>query len=77
MIRNTLRTTVTDLIPDYAIDEKDWRAPIIESLTQPSTSTNARQLKDFTIIEGQLYYRVGGGILARAVSEEEARVELE
>lgn len=55
VIRNTLQATATDFIPNHAIDEKDWRAPIVKSLTRPSSSINVKQLKDFTIIEGQFY----------------------
>lgn len=56
VIRNTLRATATSFVPDHTIDEKDWRAPVIESLTRPSSSTDVNELKDFTIIGRQLYY---------------------
>lgn len=77
VIRKTLRATTTDLIPDHALSEEDWRTSIVENLTQPSSWTDTRQLEDFTLIEGQLYYRGSGGILAPAISEEEGKVELE
>lgn len=77
VIKKTLRATSTDFIPDQAIDERGWRKPIIWNLLQPSSSTDTKELRDFTIIEGQLYYRDNGGILARAILKDDANAELE
>lgn len=70
VIRNALRATATDFIPDQAIDERNWQKPVIQNLLQPSSSTTVKEFKDFTIIKEQLYYRGNGGILSRAISED-------
>lgn len=77
VIRSTLRATTTKFMPEQDIDERDWQKSVIQNLLQPSSSTTAKEVKDFTIIEGELYYRGCGGILARAISDDEAKTELE
>lgn len=50
---------------------------IIQKLLQPSSSVIARELKDFALKNGELYYRGSGGVLSRAISKVEAKTELE
>ena len=38
---------------------------------------NIKELKDYTLIEGELYRRLPGGILSRCISEEEGKLKLE
>lgn len=66
-----------DLIPDQIVDERDWWKSVIDNLLHPFYSTNMKELKDFTIIEGQLYYCDTRGILALAILEDESKEELE
>lgn len=58
LIKNTLRATAADLLPDQTIDERYWRRLIIQNLLQPSSSMNAKELKDFMIVEGSFIIEV-------------------
>lgn len=56
VIKKSLRATATKLIPEVPIEEQDWCASIIQKLTQPSSSVVARELKDFFLINDNLYF---------------------
>ena len=38
---------------------------------------NIKELKDYTLIEGELYRRLPGGILSRCINEKEEKLKLE
>jgi ribonuclease HI len=57
-------------------DQEDWRAPIKAKLMSPADTADLREIKDYTLISGDLYRRLPGGVLARCVSLEEARERL-
>ena len=38
---------------------------------------NIKELKDYTLIEGELYRRLPGGILSRCINEKEGKLKLE
>ena len=38
---------------------------------------NIKELKDYTLIEGELYRRLPGGILSRCINEKERKLRLE
>ena len=38
---------------------------------------NIKELKDYTLIEGELYRRLLGGILSRCINEKEGKLKLE
>lgn len=63
----------TELIPEVLIEEQDWHASVIQKLAQPSSSVTAREFKDFVLRNGELYFRGSGGVLARAISKDEAK----
>lgn len=73
----TLQATATDLIPASIINEQDWRVTIIRNLTRPSPVMVTEDLKDFTIVNGELYYQYTGGVMTRACSMVEAKEELQ
>lgn len=73
----TLRATATELILEVLIEKEDWRTPIIEKFSQPSSSAAARELKDFVLRNGELYYRGSGGVLARVISKEQGKAEMD
>lgn len=72
-----MRATAIELIPKILTEEEDWCAPIIKNLSQPSSSVAVRELKDFVLRSGELYHRGNGGVLARAISKEQAKAKLE
>lgn len=55
------------------IDEQDLRTFIMQNLTQPSSSMAAKELKDFTLINGKLCFRGSSGVVARAMFKAEAK----
>lgn len=64
IIKRILQTTAKDLIPATITNEEDWCILIIQKLALPSSTMEARDLKDFTIVNVELYYRDGGGAMA-------------
>uniref|UniRef100_A0A2N9FWZ9 Integrase catalytic domain-containing protein n=1 Tax=Fagus sylvatica TaxID=28930 RepID=A0A2N9FWZ9_FAGSY len=54
-------------------DQEDWRAPIKAKLVSPADTADLREIKDYTLISGDLYRRLPGGVLARCISLEEAK----
>lgn len=77
VMKKMLRATTTELIPEVLTENEDRRTSIIQKLAQPSSSVITRELKDFVLKNGKLYYRGSGGVLARAISKAEAKTELE
>uniref|UniRef100_A0A2N9J9P3 RNA-directed DNA polymerase n=1 Tax=Fagus sylvatica TaxID=28930 RepID=A0A2N9J9P3_FAGSY len=57
-------------------DQEDWRAPIKAKLMSPAGTADLREIKDYTLISGDLYRRLPGGVLARCISLEEAKQRL-
>uniref|UniRef100_A0A2N9GDZ7 Integrase catalytic domain-containing protein n=1 Tax=Fagus sylvatica TaxID=28930 RepID=A0A2N9GDZ7_FAGSY len=57
-------------------DQEDWRAPIKAKLMSPAVTADLREIKDYTLISGDLYRRLPGGVLARCISIEEAKEKL-
>jgi ribonuclease HI len=57
-------------------DQEDWRAPIKAKLMSSAVTADLREIKDYTLISGDLYRRLPGGVLARCISIEEAKEKL-
>lgn len=57
------------------MEEEDC-ASIIQNLIQHSSSVVAKELKEFTIINGELYFQSSNGVLAQVVSKAKAEEEL-
>uniref|UniRef100_A0A2N9HYM4 Integrase catalytic domain-containing protein n=1 Tax=Fagus sylvatica TaxID=28930 RepID=A0A2N9HYM4_FAGSY len=57
-------------------DQGDWRTPIKAKLMSPVVAADLREIKDYTLISGDLYRRLPGGVLARCISIEEAKERL-
>uniref|UniRef100_A0A2N9FAT3 Integrase catalytic domain-containing protein n=1 Tax=Fagus sylvatica TaxID=28930 RepID=A0A2N9FAT3_FAGSY len=57
-------------------DPEDWRAPIKAKLVSLVDTADLREIKDYTLISGDLYRRLPGGVLARCISLEEAKERL-
>lgn len=62
------------MIPAIVIDNQDWCISIIQNLRRPSSTVVPRDLKeDFTVVNAEIYFRGGGGVMARALSTAEAK----
>ncbi|KAH7845704.1 hypothetical protein Vadar_005058 [Vaccinium darrowii] len=66
--------SVADIFPEP--ETQDWRTPIADELKNPSGAATLSKLKHFTIYQGVLYFRGSGGLLARCVGTEEAKVKI-
>ena len=56
-------------------DEKDWRSEI-KRVGKLECMGNIKELKDYTLIEGELYKRLPRVILSRCISENEGKMKL-
>uniref|UniRef100_A0A2N9IMP1 Integrase catalytic domain-containing protein n=1 Tax=Fagus sylvatica TaxID=28930 RepID=A0A2N9IMP1_FAGSY len=61
---------------ELSSDQEDWQAPIKAKLMSPVVAADLREIKDYTLISGDLYRRLPGGVLARCISIEEAKERL-
>ena len=52
--------------------EGDWQIPIREALMKGEGAAELKVLKDYTLVRGELYRRMPGGVLSRCVAQEEA-----
>lgn len=66
-----------DKFPEREICEKDWRAPIRESLLKDKDVVELKAVKDYILMKGELYRKMPGGILLRCVGPKEAQRKLE
>ncbi|KAI8550803.1 hypothetical protein RHMOL_Rhmol06G0135900 [Rhododendron molle] len=63
-----------EIFPEEEIE--DWRTPISNELKSAFAATTLSNLRHFTIYQGVLYYKGSGGLLARCIGEEEAKVKI-
>ena len=52
--------------------EGDWHILIREALMKEEHATELKVLKDYTLVRGELYCRMPGGVLSRCVVQKEA-----
>uniref|UniRef100_A0A2N9HA28 Reverse transcriptase domain-containing protein n=1 Tax=Fagus sylvatica TaxID=28930 RepID=A0A2N9HA28_FAGSY len=71
-ITELLKKKFEELFPS----QEDWRAPIKAKLMSPAVVADLREIKDYTLIFGDLYRRLPGGVLARCISMEEVKKKL-
>ena len=55
----------------------DWRSEIKEKMKEAGPRGSIKELRDYTLIEGELYRRLLGGILSRCINEKEGKLRLE
>ena len=55
----------------------DWRSEVKEKIKKAEPRRNIKELKDYILIEGELYRRLPGGILSRCINEKEGKLKLE
>ena len=58
-------------------DEEDWRSKIKREVGKLKRRGSIKELKDYTLIDGELYRRLPRGILSRCISEKEGKMKLE
>ena len=55
----------------------DWRSEVKEKMKKVGPGRSIKELKEFALIEGELYRRLLGGILSRCINEKEGKLRLE
>ena len=55
----------------------DWRSEVKEKMKEAGPGGSIRELRDYTLIEGELYRRLPGGILSKCINEKEGKLRLE
>ena len=56
--------------------EGNWRISIKEALMKEEDIVELKVLKDYTLVRGELYCRMPGGVLSRCVGQEKAQRKL-
>lgn len=57
--------------------EEDWRSAIKKEMGKLEHGGSIKELKDYTLIEGQLYKRLPRGIPSRCINKKEGKLKLE
>ena len=57
-------------------EQKDWKDKIKGKIGKLGHEGNIKELKDYTLIEGEPYRRLPGGILSRCINEKEGKLRL-
>ena len=77
---NKRRESIVEILQERFQDEQgceeDWRIPIKESLLKKGDMADLKTLKDYTLMKGDLYHKMPGGILSRCLGQEEAQRKL-
>ena len=55
----------------------DWRSEVKEKIKEAGLGGSIKELKEYALIEGELYRRLLGGILSRCINEKEGKLRLE
>ena len=58
------------------LDEEDLRVPLRAKLMTPVVVADFKEIKDYTLISGELYRRLPGGVLTHCISIQEAKRKL-
>ena len=57
-------------------EQKDWRDEVKRKIGKLGHEGSIKELKDYTLIEGELYRRLPGGILSRCINEKKGKLRL-
>ena len=74
--QNSIIGTLKRMFPKE-LEQEDWRDEIKKEIGKLEHSESIKELKDYTLIEGELYRRLPGGILSRCINEKEGELKLE
>ena len=58
-------------------EHQDWRNEVKEKIKEAGHEGSIKELRDSTLIEGELYRRLPEGILSRYINEKEGKLRLE
>ena len=58
------------------LNEEDLRMPLKAKLVSPVAAADFKEIKDYTLISGELYRRLPGGVLTHCISIQEAKRKL-
>ena len=58
-------------------EQQDWRSGVKEKMKKAGYGGCIKELKDYTLIKGELYRRLPGGILSRCICEKKGKLRLE
>ena len=67
---------LTTMFPEEP-EQQDWRSEVKERMKVAGPRGSIKELRDYTLIEGELYRRLPGGILSRCINEKEGKLRLE
>ena len=59
------------------LGEEDWRSAIKKEMGKLKHGGSIKELKDYTLLEGELYRKLPGGILSKCINEKEEKLKLE
>ena len=74
--QNSIIGTLKRMFPKE-LEQEDWRDEIKKEIGKLEHSGSIKELKDYTLIEGELYRRLPEGILSRCINEKEGELKLE
>ena len=57
--------------------QQDWQNEIKEKIKEARHGGSVKELRDYTLIKGELYRRLPEGILPRCINEKEGKLRLE
>ena len=55
----------------------DWRSKVKEKMKKEGLGRSIKELREYALIEEELYRRLPGGILSRCINEKEGKLRLE
>ncbi|XP_050289941.1 uncharacterized protein LOC126728116 [Quercus robur] len=74
--QNSIVGTLKRMFPEES-EKEDWRNEIKREMRKLMCGGSIKELKDYTLIEGELYKRLPGGILSKCINEKEGKLKLE
>lgn len=60
IMKRTSRATATDIFPDGLVNVYDWRSSITQNQNKPSIAIVVKKLKEFVVMNDELYDRGSG-----------------
>ena len=79
VVVNKREESIIEVLKERFLEERcegDCRIPIREALIKGEGAAELKLLKDYTMMRGELYCRMPGGVLFRCVGQDEAQKKL-
>ena len=76
VVVNKREKSIIEVLKERFWEERckgDWWIPIREALMKEEGAVELKVLKDYSLVRGELYRRMPGGVLSKCVGQEEAR----